>query len=273
MSSYKSSYYRCKKTLKTSGHDHALSFQEELPTGVKVLMLWTLLVVISACTPQNQQECYQKGYAQGVIDEDNKSYDKGWNKGWNKGYADGYERVYPGSNHQHSGFLGKTQGALAMLGAVKIVVSLGFLIIYLLKRSQTDYQVGGKILMGVIGSILVIWSASAFSALSMPDILKEFLLSPSSETVGGWLFYGGVSASVTYIVFRFVDAFVHAIRGARLEAWCILLASALITILLPTLISVGYVPDINKYFASELLVGVLMGGLYYLADSLLRSRP
>ncbi len=234
----------------------------------KVLSFVVFLVLLSGCAPEQQNVehikklRYQEGYAQGVRDGEQKGYDKTC--------TEAFYRVYPGTAHQHSGVLGGIQKIFAILGACKIIISLAILIGYLLHRSRnSEKEFAGNMLMGVLGSIVVIWSASAFS---IADKLNDFLLFPSSETVWGWLFFGSISASLTYIIFRLVDAFLHAMQGARIEAWSIFTASALVTILIPSLISFFKdVPDINNYFASELLVGVLIGGVYFIADRLLRS--
>lgn len=232
--------------------------------SVKVLSFVVLLGLLSACSPsgppknaeQIKQECYMEGHRQGLKDGEQEGYDKGYNEA--------FDRVYPGSVHQRSGLLWSTQKIFAILGALKIIISLAFLIVYLLRRYNSIKEFAGKMLMGTLGSIVVIWSASAFS---ISDKLKDFLLFPSSETIWGWLFLGSISASVTYIVLRSVNAFLHAMQGARIEAWCIFTASALITILFPTLLSFFKdVPDINDYLASEVLVGVLIGGVYFIAD-------
>jgi amino acid transporter len=185
----------------------------------KFLFLFFLLVFISACdlqksAEQAKQECYKEGYTQGKVEGDKDGYDRGYKEGddkgyaqgkadgnkegYDKGYAEGFERVYPGSKHQHSGFLGWLQKIFSMFGVFVIPLALIVLVFHLIGVSRSDNETAGKILMFVLGSIVAIWLMNAFG---ISETLKGGFLSPPSETIFGWFFIGGISALLTFTVF------------------------------------------------------------------------
>lgn len=201
-------------------------------------------------------EFYQKGHSDGL--------QKGYEEGMKEGYKQIFQKTYPGRDPRLLGFWGDVQRILIYLGAFKIILALFFIIGYLLNISRNAYEGIGKVLMGGLGSIIIFWTANIFG---FSDEVRGFLLTSASETIMGWLITGIIAAFITYLLFfLFRKLFMEYDYGPQIEAWCIFIASASLTVLIPAFLAfLKDTPDINRYLASEIIVGSLIGGIYYLA--------
>ncbi len=232
---------------------------------LRFLGLALLLLGLYGCQEQTstQEQRYGEGYSRGFED--------GKKEGYAKGYEEGFQRAAPGSERKVSGVWGTVQRVLVVIGALKILVALGLAIYHLIRKSHTREEAIGKFLMAALGSVIVLWTGVA---VSLSDVVKSGLLVPASKTMVGWLLIGAFAAIAAYMIFLGIFTFLRRFQSAKVEAWSVFTASAVLTVFAPAFTSLLLnAPDINDYLASEILIGVLMGGTFYLAIDFLRPTP
>lgn len=213
----------------------------------------------------------------------NATYDRGYRAGRSDGYYDGLQagreygqqegeraailRFFPGGDPHLDGVWGAGYRVLVFAGAIKVIGALLFAIVFLIRRG-TGRQIVGKIIMGALGTVLVFWLSRAvgFSAF-----LRHAALQPVASSALFWFLRGvGAAVMVYAAIATFRRIFVRTQVAVWVDAWCILVITAVVTPTVPVLMDTLFaVPDINRYLSSDVLPGALMGGLFYLAQELL----
>jgi hypothetical protein len=214
-------------------------------------------VFLAGCEQKVEDVHYRQGYSDGYV------------KGKAAGYSEGYQTAYPGTNHRYSSVVGGAHKLFAFLGAFKIVVSLVIFIVFLFERSKSSEEVAGKILFGAVGSVLAFFT---LPLLGVQGTLNSALLAPSpSNSLKLWVLtiFAGV---ITFALGNVAEKIFRAINGVWIEVWGIFTATALVTVLVHGLVNLfWYSSDVNDYLGSDILVGVFMGGLLYIATRLVQE--
>jgi len=252
------------------------------PRGRRLSVIGLLvLLLLAGCEQQiadnHYKAGYEKGYAdgnaaghsQGYSEGQEAGYAKGLTAGKEKGYADAYEQFTPGTKHGYSSIMGVTFGIFALLGALKILVSISVLAFVLFKRSNSGQETAAKILFGIAGTTVALFT---LPLLGIQGAVDAILSAPSpSNTIILWLIQLGVAAA-TYVLARLVESLFGYLHGVWIEVWSMFALAAFSTLIIHSLGKfIFYSPDINDYFGSNILVGVFVGGIMFIAVKLVEE--
>ena len=225
------------------------------------IILLLLLLCLTSCEQNVADQHFNEGYGQG--------YAVGKKEGYASGYREAYELIHPSTDHHYSAMVGFVHQAFALLGAVKIILSIVLCCLILIEKSASNIEVAAKIMFAAMGSVVAFFSSPS---LGVQTSLDSVLTSPSpSNQTGVWVIIL-LSAGSTYALVSLFTRLFKRIHGVKIEAWCIFLLAGLGTIILRPL--GGFLfesPDVNNYLGSNFLIGVSIGGVMYLAIQLLND--
>lgn len=217
-----------------------------------------VILLVSGCDP-NQE--YAKGKSEGYTEGFNAGKVGAENEGYDKGFHDGVEAVYPGNLDDPDDLYSKAQQVFVLVASVKILILLATAIVTLVGRAQTVEEGIGRTLAGLAGAVTMFILYGTLPAL---DILYTYLLKPTHGRGIVFTLIVMLSAIFTAYIISRMARYLDKSHGMFAEAMMIFVLSMTLSIVAPTIwpfLCVGEM--IHRYLATEILMGVLVGGIAY----------
>jgi hypothetical protein len=232
-----------------------------------------LIGLASGASCETDSAAYQRGHAVG--------YQEGYQKGregldtertqsYQDGFKAGFEAARPSAGTtKPAGVLGTVSIIVMILGMLKIIGSLVFFILILMMDSTLRSERIAKILATSLAALVVFWM-SHISSVGVSERLANIVLKPAATTVVGKILSGVLAAALAWLALWLLERLVQASeRKAELQTLLVFAASALVAVLIPFFVSLLSAPDINSYRFFDLIVGVVLGGVFWLVQRLL----
>jgi hypothetical protein len=205
---------------------------------------------------------FAEGYKKGMFNGRTEGYKKGkingYKEGYKRGYAEGFSVVYPATNKSAT-TLGVAARYTALIGALKVLISILIAISLLMARTFDDFAITiGKVLAIVFGGAVAYFFRPA---LHLSDGLSSLLLFPIPDD-GTWPML--VSMIVFFLIPLAGVPLIKSLRGARIEALAIFILSGLTTLIARSVWLLFKAPQIESYLGSPIMIGTLLGGIAYL---------
>ena len=237
-----------------------------------LLMLVATIIVSTMITGCNLG--YRRGYDDGLRDAPEKvletSRAQGYREGYKKGFTEGFEKAYPGSPNVISKSYKSIYKMWAWGGLTLIILTLTFVNLKVIFSGDTGPIIIGKLIYTGLGAGAVVFVSAITPGF---DRIANLFLTKIPKNALILSFIAIISILFGYFFVYFMVKFVLAKHSRFLLGWCAFLISAILTVLIPlTIVLFTRVPDISLYNSSVIFSGTLVGGLYYIGDSLLRNR-
>jgi hypothetical protein len=159
---------------------------------------------------------------------------------------------------------------LVVAGFLELLLSLSVAAIGLFIHSNDGTEKWGKSLLSMFGGVVgllcvLLMRASTFTVdllLAPGGSIRERLVSVLVAAVG--------MVGLLEVLFRISASSAHR---PWLEAYSMAVIAALLTVLIPVCyVFLGEVPEVTNYAGANLFLGILLGGLYWLARAALNHR-
>lgn len=238
-------------------------------------LIWLPFLVImfsSGITGCNdEQAAYRRGYDAGMTAGRQEAKPIAFDEGYSKGYRKGFEEARPGTPTKLTGATLTFYKILVWAGALKILGSLLLAATSLFANSNSATEAVGKIIFSVFGAVIMLVLVIYFS---ISATVVDSLLAPAPSTLPAQLSWICGTAVFMYffleVLFRVCSADSHRPKA---EAWSMAVIASLISLLAPILtVFWERVPEVTLYIGANLLIGVLLGGLYWVGNSALNHR-
>lgn len=232
---------------------------------LQITIFLTLVTLLAGC-----QEDYKRGYQAGHAEAKEKIYDEVYAEAQRAGYSDGFKKAYPGSTTVSTQPYAFVYKLLVWGGLAKILLSLVAVNIGVVFSGKSVEEFFGKALYSALGI-----GAAVFLITIIPAATEtwDYLLIAPPQSIFWKIGIAFGSAVFGYFFLDAVFRFLSAHHSPTMLAWSAFLLSGCLTLLLP--MSYGLftkVPDISAYITSLVLSGMLVGGVYLVAHSLVRRR-
>lgn len=246
----------------------------------KVSKAWqftTLMILLigltSATSCESDSAAYRRGYSTGYQEgksEGRQGLESERTQSYNDGFKAGFEAARPSAGtSQPTGFRKTLSTVVMMLGMGKIVFSLIFFVVILMFDSPLRSERIAKILATTLAALVVFW-VSHISSVGIAERLSDILLKPAATTAIGKILLGLLAAVLVWLCLWLLERWVQASEGnAEVQTFLVFAASALVSVLIPFFVSLLDAPNINSYRFFDLIVGVVIGGVFWLVQRLL----
>lgn len=232
---------------------------------LQITTFLTLAILLAGC-----QEDYQRGYQAGHAEARDKIYNEVYAKAEKAGYSDGFNKAYPGYTTVSSQPYAFVYKLLVWGGLAKILLSLVAVNLHVVFSGESVEEILGKILYSALGI-----GAAVFLITIIPAATEtwDFLLIAPPQSVFWQIAIAFGSTVFGYLFLDAVFRFLSSQHSPTMLAWSAFLLSSCLTLLLPTSYSLfTKVPNIAAYTTSLVLCGILVGGIYLVAQSFVRRR-
>lgn len=226
----------------------------------RVSIFISILFLLAGCDSRTPEQInnahYNSGYSQGFAD--------GRKEGSREGYKEGFTTAHPSGEVNFSENTAIGIRIIEGLGAAKVLFLIVLLCSNFIDRSRSVPEISAKLIMAVIGGVIAFFSANS---TGIPTALANFLLMPAPGAI--WI-VTLIMSLFAYISATVIGTVLDAINGPKIEAWCMLIAAALGTVLAQSFFQVIFLaPLSSNYLAMPILIGILVGGAFYFAMRLL----
>lgn len=232
--------------------------------GLLILIAFTL-IMITGC-----KQDYDRGYHAGLKAAPENVLEKARKKGYQEGYEMGFKKSYPGTPVAISEPYASVYKLLVWGGLAKIIITLIFVNLQLVFSGNSGQKILGKVIYSGLGLGAVI-----FMSAILPEVGKtlDLFLAETPTSTLLQLLIAAVSSVGGFFFWFFTIKFFVKKHSQVLLGWCAFFLTAILTVLIPlSIVLFTQVPDISSYSSSLVLCGILIGGLYYIGDSLLREK-
>lgn len=227
-----------------------------------------VLLTLAACG-ESSQDAYSRGFQNGYdaakIDES-----AAREEGRQTGYKQGYETARPpnGVMPPPGGWLVVSTVAM-ILGMAKVVLSLVVFTIAIIIQSASWPERMAKIIATSLAVILVFWLSSGITVgFSRP--IYALILAPGGTSPLTKLAIGLAAAVGMWLLLWALDFLVSSSKGhVYLQTLYVVLSTAIVTILVPTFLSLRDTPNVFGYRVFDLAVGIVLGGVCWIVQRLL----
>ena len=215
---------------------------------------------------ENDSVAFKRGYSEGA----KQSTESAYQLGHEAGYKAGFEIARPGSPLALTGAALHLYRGLVVAGLLTLVLSLVVAAISLFIHSNHGTERLGKSLLSMFGGVVALLCVLLMRAST---IAVDLLLAPGGS-IRERLVFVLVAAigmhGLLEVLFRICASSVHR---PWLEACSMAVIAALLTLLIPACyFFLGEVPEVANYAGANLFLGMLLGGLYWLARAALNHR-
>lgn len=232
------------------------------PRLALLLFLGVTLTLVGCYTKYDVDNARRSGYESGFED--------GRKVGFDDGVTAGIEQVAPGADPRMTGTFGSAKRVIVVVSSLKLILLLFLAIGYLVREGTAPRQRIAKLLCIFLGAIIVLWIADMIGYSTM---VKRITLSPTPTSWWAGLLCSVGSAVFIYIIlWAFHRYFILTQQETQVQAFCIFVLSAALTLLMPTLYEfVIDIPRTDRYLASDILMGTLIGGTLFIVRTLLSN--
>lgn len=209
-------------------------------------------------------------FLSGCCTED-EQYDNGYKSGYSKGLDDGYKKGFetgrPGTKNNLTGIALSVFKILLFFGAIKLVLVLIFCIYHLIVFHGTHQEILGKMLFGGLGTLV---AGVLIMYTSISGVMDAVFLIPAPEEIVKQILVIIATAVVVYWLFKGLFWILDITNDPSREGWVIFFLTVILSILVSFLHGLYVnVPDLSIYYAGNIFIGTLVGGIYYFARTLL----
>ena len=276
-------------TIGASQNDSGMTGSEEIMSGRMnlhrepttcfrssslALLALVLAVATIGCTPANNDEksthAYTLGYEEGRADG-KKAESDNFKNGYNKGYVAGYEAVRPGAGSRLDSPGTAVAITIALFGFLKIAAVIAWFTGTLIRRSSSNYELSAKILATALAFIVLFWFENSLS-VGFSTTLDDVLFRGAMPARDGKIFWGMAGAIGAYSLFGSARLLIRFTRNKpAYETFCVFSASFILAIVLHFGVALVLVPNLNRYLFSDIMIGVTIGGLFYIIKSKIQA--
>jgi len=216
-------------------------------------------------TDADYHQGFEHGYEHG--------FDNGKLEGSETGYEKGFTAARPGHATEPPTTLGRRlQIVVVILACAKVIVALLTVTTLLIFDSDYRTETVGKSLVAVASFLVLMWLMSSFT-VGFTEPLRDVLYLSGQVSVGRKLIWGLGGAIV---MFGFLLGAEHVLRCTAghhfMQGLCVFVLSFATATLLPVFISLHHVPNLGAYLIVDIVWGVLVGGILYVAFVLLDEK-
>lgn len=236
-------------------------------------LMISLIGLASVTSCESDSAAYKRGYSAGYQEgsaglESQRA--ESHQAGFKAGYEAGFEAARPSARTtQPAGFLKTVSIVVMVFGMVKIVFSLVFFIGILILDSTIWTERFAKILATTLAALVVFW-VSHISSVGLSDRLSEVALGPAATTLVAKVGVGLLAAALAWLSLWLLERVVQESKGrAELQTLLVFVASVVVAVLIPFFVSLFSAPNITSYRFFDVIVGVVLGGIFWILQRLL----
>jgi hypothetical protein len=232
-----------------------------------LMILLVGLAFVASC--ETDSAAYKRGYSDGY-QQGGAGVDSERAKSYQDGFKAGFEAARPSAGTtQPTGVLRTLSIVVFILGMVKIVFSLIFFIVILMLDSKLRSERVAKILATTLAALVVFW-VSHISSVGISERLSDIALVPAATTGVGKVLVGVLAAALAWLSLWLLERMVQGSEGqAEVQTLLVFAASTLVAVLIPFFVSLLSAPNISSYRFFDCIIGVVLGGVFWLIQRLL----